>query len=162
MKAKIASILLFITLFACRKESPLILDGTLTSCSTCTYHYYEQADYNNNFQPIAGNYRVFQYKNGNDSSCGPTSSIFFKAPLYEDQFIIDSAQIAAGKILGYYSSCPCCEVAFFFPNNPMGGQIKVKQVDGDKWLVNAKVVMGYQNKPVDTIIVNQYFTLKTL
>jgi hypothetical protein len=161
MKAKSISVLLFTILFACRKESPLVLDGSLTDCATCTYHYYDNADYKNTFQPIAGNYRVFQYKNGNDSTCGPTSSIFFKAPLYEDQFIIDSAQIAAGTVIGYYFSCPCCEEAYF-PNNPMGGQIKAKQVDGDKWLVNATVVMGYQNKPLDTIIVNQYFTSKSL
>jgi hypothetical protein len=162
MKAKITITVLFITLLACRKESPLVLDGALTDCTTCTYNYYENADYNTTFEPVTGSYRVFQYKNGDETSCGPTSSLFFKEPLSENQFVIDSAQIVAGKVSAYYFSCPCCDEFAYFPNTPMGGQIKAKRTTNSTWLINATVIMGYQNKPVDTIIVNQYFSIKSL
>jgi len=44
---------------------------------------------------------------------------------------------------------------------PIGGEIKGKKTDADHWLINATVILGdINNKPVDTLSVNQIFTLK--
>jgi hypothetical protein len=162
MKHRIAILFASIILLRCHKDAPIVVDGTLTTCpvnSTCTYNYYDSADFGGN-QPKQGNYRVFWYKSTNKNLCDATSDLYFKMSLSSNNFVIDTRQIAGGQMVGYNFSCMCCD---YVPLKPIGGEIKGKKVDANHWVINATVILANsQNKPLDTIKVNQYFTLTSL
>ncbi len=144
-----------------------MLTGNLTGCpinTTCSYSYYDNADFTNVSQPVPGNFRVFSYKNVNINLCGATSELYLKTNLSNNEFEINANQIAAGDIVAYNLVCPCCDYAIW--PKPIGGDIKAKRTDATHWLINASIIFGTTvnsvNKPIDTLIVNQYFTLTNL
>lgn len=169
MKIKTAIFLLCVTLFSCSKDnSPnVILNGTLTNCpanSTCAYNYYEGADFTGYNQLVQGNYRIFEYTSFGQKACGPNTLLYFKISLSNNYFDISSSQIAKGEVTAYTQNCPCCAYAPVIFEKPIGGEIKGKKTDSNHWLVNASIIFGNfnNNTPIDTLIVNQYFTLKKL
>jgi hypothetical protein len=166
MKAKTTLFILLAILLSCKKSSNsnVVLSTQLTDCpanSTCTYSYYENADFVNANAPVPGNYRLFSYQTGDGNSCGPNSKFYFKIPTGDADFDISSNQIVAGKVFAYFFDCPCCDLGMF--DTAIGGEIKGKRTDATHWLVNATIVFGTSaTAPVDTLIVNQYFTRQPL
>ncbi|MDB5091077.1 MAG: hypothetical protein JWR09_5071 [Mucilaginibacter sp.] len=164
---KNATIILFlcVILFSCRKnkDNNILISGILTDCPTntvCTYSYSENADISGTGQLVPGGDRVFWYKNTNNTpgSCDISSQLNFKTSLSNNSFVINASQIVAGQAT-YGQSCICCNLIGL---KPIGGGIKGKKTDATHWLINAMVILGDQNnKPFDTLKVNQYFTLKT-
>ena len=166
MKVKATIFLLCVILFSCKKDNNpnVVLNGTLTDCpanSICTYNYFDNADISASSQPVNGNYRVFWYKSISNNTCGPTGRFYFKAPLNNNNFDINSAQIASGQVVAYDIICPCCYSDFV--TKPIGGEIKGKRTDATHWLLNVSIVFGISNgNPTDTLVVNQYFSLEKL
>lgn len=166
MKAFSTILILSLLLFSCKKGSnpQVTLTGTLTNCpvnSTCTDNYFDNADFKDWSKPVQGNYRVFWYKSVNSNLCDAATEIYFKTSLSNNDFDITSNQIASGQVSGYVFSCACCDVLANV--KPIGGEIKGKRTDATHWLINASVIIGTaSNAPLDTIIVNQYFTQQQL
>jgi len=166
MKNKVIISVLCILSLGCTKKSNVnvVLNGPLTDCtanSTCTYSYFDNADFQDWNQPAHGNYRVFWYKSINANVCGAVSEFYFKTPLTDGDFDITSGQIAAGQIIANNFACPCCYIDVLF--KPIGGEIKGKRTDATHYLVNASIIFGTSaNTPVDTLVVNQYFTRQPL
>ena len=164
MSMKNIAIVLFlgIILLGCGKsrDSSISLNGTLTNCpvnTLCTYNYFDHAGISATNQLVAGDDRVFWYKSVNSSLCNITNELSFKTSVNSNSFIINSNVIAAGLVT-YNQSCVCCNLIFV---KPIGGEIKGKRTDVNQWLINATVILGdNHNKPIDTLVVNQYFTLK--
>jgi hypothetical protein len=162
MKTFSLILILSFILFSCKKGSnpPVTLTGTLTTCaanSTCTYYYYDNADFQDWRQPVAGHSRVFWYKSVNTNLCDAATEIYFKTSLSNNDFDINANQIASGQVSGYVFSCACCDVLANV--KPVGGEIKGKRTDATHWLINASVIIGTSaTAPLDTIVVNQYFT----
>jgi hypothetical protein len=167
MKTKPVIFILYIFLLGCSKDnSPNItLNGALTNCATgtmCTYNYYQSADFTGPNQIVDGNYRVFAYNNVTNTSCGSNVQFYFKTALSNNYLDITSSQIAAGQVLAYNVICACCAYPLAY-SKPIGGEIKGEKTDSNHWLINASIVFGNaSNVPVDTITVNQYFTLEKL
>lgn len=167
MKTKTMMLILCTVLLSCKKDNNILLNGNLIGCpinTTCSYNYYDNADFTNVSLPAAGNFRVFSYKTVNANLCGATSELYFKTKLSNSEFEINANQIAAGDIVAYNQVCPCCDNASLF--KPIGGDIKAKRTDATHWLINASIVFGTTvnliNHPIDTLRVNQYFTLTKL
>lgn len=162
MKTKTIAFLFLILICSCQKGSVLILDTNLSSCpinSTCTYNFNDNSNFSGSNQIISGNDRVFFYQSVNNKLCDLTTQLFLKIPMGNTEFKIDSAQIVSQQLVGYFTNCACCELLANV--NPIGGEIKGKSIDGTHWLINAKVIVGISpNKPIDTLIVNQYFSKK--
>jgi hypothetical protein len=161
MKAKATIIILCAILFGCKKDNTKVtLNGALTDCpanTTCTYNYYDNADFTNGSQIVAGNNRVFWYKSDNVNTCNISSQFYLKTPLSDNNFDFNASQVAGGQVLAYDLICPCCDVPII--TKPIGGEIKGKRTDATHWLINATIVFGYfADTPVDTLVVNQYFT----
>jgi hypothetical protein len=158
--------MLLVVLLGCKKSSTpnITLSTNLTDCaanSTCTYTYYDNADFVNATPPVHGNFRVFSYQSVNQNVCGATSRFFFKTQLSDNEFDITSSQIAAGDVFANNFVCPCCDYDVLF--KPIGGEIKGKRTDATHWLVNASIVFGTSpTSPADTVVVNQYFTKQPL
>jgi len=166
MKAGTMLFIVLVVLLGCKKGSSpnITLSTNLTDCaanSTCTYSYFDDADFINASPPVQGSFRVFSYQSVNQNVCGATSQFIFKAPLNDAEFDITANQIAAGSVFANDFICPCCDYALLF--KPIGGEIKGKRTDGTHWLVNASIIFGTSaTTPVDTIVVNQYFTRQPL
>ena len=166
MKARATLFILFVILLGCKKGSSpnTTLSTALTDCPSnfnCTYHYYNNADFVNAGDPVQGNFRLFSYQTGEGNSCGPNSKFYFKIAPGATNFDITSNQIAEGKIFAYFFNCPCCDFGMF--DMPIGGEIKGERTDATHWLVNASIVFGTSvTAPVDTLVVNQYFTQQPL
>ena len=162
MKNMITILFLGVILLGCskNKDNNISLSSTLTDCpanTVCTYNYFDNADISGTNQLAAGSSRVFWYKNVNNSSCDITGQLNFKASLSSNSFVINSSQIAAG-LATYNQSCVCCNLIFL---KTIGGEIKGKRTDMNHWLINATIIRAdINNKPFDTLKVNQYFTLK--
>ena len=168
MKVKATIFILFVILIGCRKDksSNVILDGALTDCPanfTCSYSYYDNADFTNIKLPVQGNYRVFWYYSVNTSVCGTMTQFYFKTLSGSNSFDISSSQIAEGQIVAQESVCLCCGRAIL-DSKPIGGEIKGRRTDAIHWLINASIIFGsvLDNRPVDTLVVNQYFTLEKI
>jgi len=166
MKVKATIFILFVILLSCRKDNNpnVVLNGALTDCPanfTCSYSYYDNADFTNIKLPVQGNYSVFWYNSVNANVCGATTQFYFKISSGSTSFDIGSSQIANGQIVAREIDCPCCERATL-ATEPIGGEIKGKRIDATHWLLNASIVFGttFNKAPVDTLIVNQYFTLQ--
>jgi hypothetical protein len=168
MKVRAIIGILFVVLFACRKDnSPNVtLNGTLTNCPanyTCTYNYFDNADFTNIKLPVRGGYRVFWYNSVNASVCGTMIQFYFKTLLSSNNFDIGSGQIAEGQIVALQNDCPCCGRATL-DTKPIGGEVKGRRTDATHWLINASIIFAssFNNKPVDTLVVNHYFTQQKL
>jgi hypothetical protein len=167
MKNKAVIFFLLIAVFGCTKKgnnsANIVLSGNLTDCaanSNCSYNYFDNADFTNWNNPVRGSFRVFWYKSVSANVCDATSEFYFKTQLNSTAFDITSDQIAAGNIVGYNLECPCCDIAVL--TKPIGGEIKGKRIDLNRWLVNASLVFGTSGKPADTLVVNQYFSQQLL
>jgi hypothetical protein len=166
MKIKAAIFIMCVILFSCRKGSnpQVTLTGALTDCpanTTCTYSYYDNADIQIWNHPVSGTHRVFEYQSFNANLCDATTGFYFKTSIFDTDFDITSNQIAEGQAVGYIFSCACCDIVANF--HPIGGEIKGKKTDATHWLVNATIVMGTSaTTPLDTLVVNQYFTQQQL
>jgi hypothetical protein len=169
MKQGVTIFVLLLVLLSCKKNSSpnITLSTNLTNCpanSNCTYNYYDDADFGNAMPPVHGSFRVFSYQSGTLDGCGAISQFLFKTALNAVEFDINSNQIAAGQIVvGDQNSCPCCATAIAIFVKPIGGEIKGKRTDATHWLVNASIIFGSTiTSPIDTIVVNQYFTQQKL
>ncbi len=160
MKIKTAILITAVTLWGCSKDNKQALSTNLTDCPanfTCNYNYYDDADFTDFTQPVAGKYRVFWYKSIVNNSCGLSRQLYFKEALNSGYFEIDGSQIAAGQVVGYNFNCPCCDL--FLYTQPIGGFIKGTKTDANIWLVNASIIFGTADKKaVDTLTINQYYT----
>ncbi len=163
MSMKITPVLIILTilLFGCSKSSNVTLNGKLTDCpanNICNYDYYENADLTTVASEIGiGGYRVFAYQSADKNVCNATISLSFKTAMSANEFTINASQIAAGQIVKYSFVCACCDYSFF--PQPIGGKIQGKKAGNDTWLINASIIMGTApDKPIDTLVVNQYFT----
>jgi hypothetical protein len=163
MKIKTTILILCAILLGCKKDTKVVLSGDLTGCpinTTCSYNYYNNANFSGN-RPVAGNYRLFVYKSVDNILCEASTTIYFKTNLSNGDFDITSNQIAGGQVVGYNLICACCEALANV--KPMGGEIKGKRLDAAHWLVNASIILGTAiNKRLDTLKVNQQFTLTAL
>lgn len=169
MKVLISILVAFSMLSGCTKDKnknpDIVLNGVLTNCqpnTNCTYDYYDNADVVNGGQPVQGKYRLFIYNSVNTNMCNATDRLYFKISMGNNSFDIGSSQIAAGQIIADENICPCCAIAASLSTKAIGGKIKGKRTDATHWLVNASVVIGaaFNNVPIDTLVVNQYFTLQ--
>lgn len=168
MNVKATIFTLLVVALGCRKDTGpnVVLNGALTDCPanfSCNYSYYDYADYTDIKLPVQGNYRVFWFNSTNASGCGTIRQFYFKTLLSSNSFDIGSDQIAEGQIIAQESDCLCCGRATL-ATKPIGGEIKGKRTDATHWLVNASIIFGsiVNNDPVDTLVVNQYFTLEKL
>jgi hypothetical protein len=161
MKLKLTIFIFCIGLLACSKDKSVTVNGNITGCpvnTTCTYNYFEQADFNTAYQLISGGFKVFSYKSVNNNLCDAATSLYFKTTMSSSDFVINSSQIKAGQIVAYGFSCACCD--FLAYRKPIGGEIKGTKTGTNSWLINATVIMGdANNKPTDTLVVNQHFYL---
>jgi hypothetical protein len=168
MKNKTLLLILLFIAMGCKKnnnDSNVIVNGNLTGCplnNSCSYSFYNNADFNLAVQPpVAGGNRVFLYKAINNNMCAAATSLYIKTASGNSSFDITSDQIAAGQLVNYGFSCACCDVLANI--KPIGGEVKGKSTDNSHWLINATVIVGTAiDKPIDTIKVNQTFTLSTL
>jgi hypothetical protein len=164
MKTKITLFIVGMLLFACHKDKPIAVDPNLTGCpvnSSCTYNYYDQADFSAINPLTHGNNRVFLYSRSN-GGCGPTSQFYVKTTLSNEDFTINLSQLASGQMIAYNNGCPCCARAGgLIP--VIGCEIKGRRVNTTHWLINARIIFGTSSTtPTDSIKVNQYFTLEKL
>src|ERR1700735_5585742 len=118
MKAKATIFLMFVILLGCKKggNPNITLSTDLTNCpanSTCTYSYFDDADFVNGGPPVHGSFRVFSYHSVSLAVAGATSQFFFKTPIGDSEFDITSTQIAAGDISANDFTCPCCYEVLF-------------------------------------------------
>ncbi|HEY4326029.1 MAG TPA: hypothetical protein VGN20_18710 [Mucilaginibacter sp.] len=168
IKATTTAVCLLFFLLSCSKDNStnIELNGALTDCpanTNCTYSYYNSADFTASNQLVKGSFRVFAFKSGNSNSCGPSVQLYFKTALNSTILDISAKQIAAGQVTAYNMICPCCEYFAAIYSKPIGGEIKGKRTDSNHWLINASIIFGNQsNTPIDTVTVNQYFTLEKL
>ena len=157
MKIKITTLIFCCLLLACSKKANLTFSETLTGCpanAVCTYNYTENTNSYNQNQLINGNYKVFTYNKIDTNNIN--IQLFFKTSLSNNEFVINSAQIAAGNVAFYNVICISCNV---LPTRPVGGEIKGKKTDPTHWLINASVVLGNSfNKHLDTVKIIQYYT----
>jgi hypothetical protein len=162
MKTKAATFVLLIAiLFGCSKDNGIVMNGTFTDCppgGSCSYSYYENVDFTSPTALTAGPNRVFVYKCITNNNCTATTSLYFKTTMGSSSFEIDSTQIAAAKLATAGLVCACCNM----PGNlkQIHGDIRAKKTGTNTWLINAYVVQGdADGHPIDTVLVNQYFTL---
>jgi hypothetical protein len=160
MKKTITTMLILsIALLGCSKNDQTLLSENLTDCpanATCAYQYTDRADFNPQGYLNFGGKRVFRSIALYKTSCDITQELTFKTDMNDNNFYISSAQIAAGQAF-FNTSCTCCSAVFL---KPISGEIKGRKEGPGKWLINARVVLATSdNKPVDTLLVNQYFTL---
>jgi hypothetical protein len=167
MKTKAVTLFILVaTLLGCSKDkSNLTLSQpSNNSCpvnTTCSYIYYDNADFSNTFSVQTGQYRVFAYNSINNQGCGATASLYFKTSLSSNDFEITAAQIVAGQALIYGTACACCDV--IADTKTIGGDIKGKKTGTNIWLINATVIRGNSTgTQQDTLTVNQYFTMSTM
>ncbi|HEY5327718.1 MAG TPA: hypothetical protein VIJ27_12015 [Mucilaginibacter sp.] len=163
MKIKGSILILFAVLLGCSKGNNInvTLNGALSNCPAnyvCTYNYYDHAEVSQNKLTTGGS-RVFSYTSVDSSGCIDTKQLYFKTSLGNSDFDLKASQVAAGLAI-YYESRSICMPAIE-ATKPIGGEIKGKKTDADHWLINATVILGdINNKPVDTLTVNQSFTLQ--
>jgi hypothetical protein len=154
--------ILIVILFGCSKDG-LVMNGTITDCpinSTCSYLYHENADYTNVYALTTGQNRVFVYKSIDSAMCNAVTTMYFKADMSSNSFEITAKQITLAQVASANLVCTCCDIAPFI--NPIGGDIRGTKKNGTTWLINAEIIEGDANsKPIDTVVVNQYFTLST-
>ncbi|WP_259067259.1 hypothetical protein HDF24_11715 [Mucilaginibacter sp. X4EP1] len=166
MKTKAITLFILVaTLLGCSKDkSSITLSGPSNSCpvnSSCSYIYYDNANFNNTASVQAGPNRVFTYVVVNSQICNLSTSVYFKTALSNNDFEINDQQIASGQVVAYGEVCTCCDL--LANTKVIGGDIKGKKTGTNTWLINATVIIGNSSgTPIDTVAVNQYFNLTTM
>lgn len=137
-------------------------DTNLTACrdgATCQYLFTEQADLSEvNKTFISGTYRLFWY---NEQTTYTNSSLYVKAPMQGDHFLLTDNEIRNGKVV-LVSTCPLC---LEIPFKPAGGYVKGintkpgSRSDETKWLLEAQIFLQTEgSSPLkDTLYFKQYF-----
>jgi len=114
MKNKVVLVVVFMSLFSCKKSSDnIVVNTNLTGCpvnTTCSYSYNENSDFNGSTQLTNGNYRVFGYNSVNKSLCDLTTQLYFKTSLSNSDFLISGDQIKSGQVAIYNTICACCDL----------------------------------------------------
>jgi|GEM_PF-3749881 len=154
------AIFVLLQLTACGKKNQQP-DMPLTDCPAnagCQYTFYDTpvANAGTSPQPNPG-LLTFLYQQNYNSMCGLQNMLYFYINTTADSFEISDADI---KNKTYYStSCVCCDIA---PVKTLSGHVTGKKINNDKWLIDANIVLALtdNNKPIDTIIVRQYFLRK--
>lgn len=157
----------FTILSACKKktEDPMdftVDDQNLTACpvgTTCHFQYANYASMDENWiNTTVGQYRVFWARNVKDSR---TSWMYFQAPMIGDKFLLNDADVQAGKVK-FVSSCPVC---YGIELKALKGTVKgikaaKNNAEPEKWLLESNIVLAVMgsNVPYDTIYVKQYYT----
>jgi hypothetical protein len=166
MKIKVTTLIFAVLLLSCHKDKPTVFDTILTNCpanNTCSYSYFDHADFSA-ISPVGrGAYRVFAYSRNYNSTCGRVAQFYLKISLNSSDFVVDLNQSSMPQlILATDDTCPCCGRANTLV--PLiGGEIKGKRVSATTWLLNARIIFGTSaSQPTDSIKVNQYFTLSKL
>jgi len=155
------------TLFACKKkiEDPMdfVVDNqNLTSCplgTTCHFQYANDASMDGNWLNVTiGQHRIFWARLSQDYS---TRWMYFQAPMNGDKFLLNDADVQAGKVK-FVSSCPTC---YGIELKALRGTVKGIKVaknnaGHEKWLLESNIVLtaiGSSDVPYDTIYVKQYY-----
>lgn len=166
MKIKVTILAFGVFLLGCHKDKPIVLDTILTDCpanNTCTYSYFDNADFSEISTVGHGSYRVFTYSRNYNGTCGPVAQFYLKISLNSSDFAVILNQASMPQVvLATDDTCPCCGRANTLV--PLiGGEIKGRQVSPTSWLLNARIIFGTSaSHPTDSIKVNQYFTLSKL
>ncbi|RBQ07578.1 hypothetical protein [Pedobacter miscanthi] len=155
------------TFFACKKktEDPMdftVDDQNLTACplgTTCHFQYADNASMDENWLNItAGQHRIFWARNVKDSR---TSWMYFQAPMTGDRFLLNDADVQAGKVK-FVSSCPVCYGVELraLKGTVKGIKVVKNSAEPEKWLLESNIVLSVIGSivPVDTIYVKQYYT----
>lgn len=152
---------IFTLLIAASSCSKSTADNTalqLTTCpenTDCSYQYANEIDFNSQLQAQPGNFRTFYYINVNHKTCDMQTHLYFKTGIDNQDFSITKTEILNGST-GFKMICACCSL---LDMKPIDGFIKGSKKDGEKWLVNAHIVLGTSNGvPLDTLDIRQYFT----
>lgn len=147
--------LLMVSLFtACDKDTTQPDEQSLTGCPvnfTCEYTF--------SIPPLTTAQQViaFNYNRSQKSNCELQYKLQFNAVVSNGQIELNSSDIPNSST--FNTICACCD---FYPIKPLSGHITGKQINDDKWLIDANVVLGDANsgKAMDTIKVKQYFIKK--
>ena len=84
-----------------------------------------------------------------------TTKLYAPSLLNQTRFLITDKQIRDGAVT-YVNACPTC---FLAPLKPVGGYVKGSKADGNRWLIDAVVVLQDASaKYSDTLYLKQYFT----
>lgn len=145
-------------LISCKKEKLTNLTpDNLTECPTCETQFRESSRLEG-ARVENGNAVVFQYKNywSSDRSTGtPYTGLFFEVREGQSFFDFDENTIASEKAV-HITMCPFCNT---IPLKPVGGKLKGKRVDKNRWLVEAAVALAATDGSVfDTLTFKHYFT----
>lgn len=147
-----------VLIVSCKKEKLTNLTpDNLTECPTCATQFRESARLEE-ARVEHGNAMVFQYKNywSSDRSTGaPYTGLFFEVREGQSFFDFDENTIASEKAV-HITMCPFCNT---IPLKPVGGKLKGKRVDKNRWLVEAAVALAAPDGSVfDTLAFKHYFT----
>jgi hypothetical protein len=165
-KPLLVAALFFVLITSCNDKNSVKVDPEgLTQCEggskNCQYIYTEHSDIDSISFYKNGNYRLFYFSQQLlELGCNSFSNLYIKAPMQGTSFSLSNEDIAGGKV-GYLISCPCCDVV---PLEPVAGYVKGTNVDPGKpadqarWLIDARIILGFQGKVLDTLVVKQYFT----
>ncbi|WP_162799866.1 hypothetical protein [Pedobacter jeongneungensis] len=160
-------LIVFAALSSCKKkvEDPMdftIEDQNLTACpvgTTCHFQYANNASMDGNWlNTTVGEHRIFWARNAGNYT---TSWMYFQAPMTGDKFLLNDADVQAGKVK-FVSGCPTC---FGIELKALKGTVKGIKVaknnaEPEKWLLESKIVLsaiGSSDVPYDTIYVKQYY-----
>ncbi|TCD27001.1 hypothetical protein EZ456_10765 [Pedobacter psychrodurus] len=154
-------------LSACKKKTDNPMEFTidaqnLTPCTegSCLYEYTNYAAMSDQQMALTtGQYRIFLATKSNSFS---TTRVYIQAPMLGDKFLLNDADILAGKVK-YLFSCPTCD---YINLTPIAGTVKGIKVansntSSEKWLLDAQIVLAAEKTklPIDTIYIKQYFNL---
>ncbi|PTQ98161.1 hypothetical protein C8P68_103321 [Mucilaginibacter yixingensis] len=156
----ILALLLLLQLAACGKKSEQA-DGPLTDCPAtagCQYSFYDTpVAYVTTSPQLNPGLLTFLYQQNYVSPCGLQNRLYFNINTTADNFELGDADVTSRT--SYNTVCPCCDVVSV---KALSGHISGKKINNDKWLIDGNVVLAttFNNKPIDTIIVRQYFLRK--
>ncbi|MFD2160854.1 hypothetical protein ACFSJU_00475 [Paradesertivirga mongoliensis] len=156
---------LTVCLAFCSKNSIEVSPNNLSACqanSQCSYLFSDQADVDSFHRVQSGAHRLFWFKDErNLGGCQLISTLWIKAPLNKNAFLLDTKDIANG-LVSYSQLCICCTLIGV---KSIGGYVKgintnpEKSSDQTKWLIEAEIVLAtiHSSKPIDTLYIKQYF-----
>lgn len=153
------ALILLLQLSACGKKNQQA-DEPLTNCPAnagCQYtFFYTPVAYATSPQLNPG-LLTFLYQQNYSNLCGIQNTLTFNINTTADSFELGDADVA--NRAHYSTACVCCDSA---PLKALSGHITGKKINNDKWLIDANLVLAttFNNMPVDTIIVRQYFLRK--
>ena len=137
-------------------------EKNLTACpenASCQYLFTENTDLGEQPGTLrSGAYRLFWSE---IQTPGMSAKLYIKGPMQGKDFSLGKADILEGRVK-LVRSCPACSM---IPFKELDGYVKgvnltpEKPADQAKWLLEIKVIMGFDEEAVvkDTVYVKQYF-----